>query len=1427
MNLSALQSTINKQIQRYQKVRIDKSLLTGAGLISDVDPENPDHDLDWMLQRFLRIKSPLIVRTSDLISGSADQELKFSGKASFLNPDFDQNENADKPVDVCFTLDNNTSNKVHLFITSQPNADWTLQTDFQWLPDYPFAVLPLAESTLFFSSKAKADYSWKGSIFDLAMGLNYAAVSALKDQKTKKVQGPLSFLQFLLKEIPDSIFFSGIVDPQNITSSNENLSSEAIVLSPNVELSAPLSGTLNLPWYDFEIEGPQIGIQTSNDAYGQSFWLTLFFTIQVGDNNLVVETPILENWNQLSFGVVPSDPLSSIRTADIVRLAGGAQFIDSVPDSLHNLFTHAEFLGMNTSFDLAESPTLSSVNLAIGASAPWTITKQFTIKELVLNFFLFNASANGLPHGVSFAAALEFYKKNGSTGIFAGDFTVEMDYESGGNLSIAAKYEEEVAVKDILNGMSPDPDNPILLPNNFPDVTFSDFGVQFSKNEGVWDAFNFYGSARVGFDISLFDKVLESSFTINVNSEGGDKTFLLSGGLAIGNAYFDFTINLSSAKKSMEASWYNQGETLGINDFLSNLGLDEIAVSEKFDLGLRSIYFSYNFSEKTFNLLAESINWGSISLAITTDDSGKKNAIFFFRLKGEIGEKQIGSLPLVGDELAEHLSFENLKFLISSSDFEEVSVPIFELNEEGEPSLEHEDFSSIKKGITFMSDLRLRGYLESLVVPIYTPKPTKKTNREEVLVLGQSGKRQPKEMGGSTRVGKSLGPFSFSEFGISFKNASINFQLNASLNAAGLKIDLEDLGLSFTPNDLTDVSPTLEGLSVQFQGGPVNLAGALLKNEDDNSWDGVFAIALNTLMVSAIGSYAKTDQGFSALSVYGIIDYPLGGPPFFFITGGSVGFGYNTELLAPSIDGVHEFPLVEAALGNPPVNLQDVVDLDEGQNWMGLGIKFTSFKLIDGFALTTLGFGNQTEAHLLGLASAQVPFTGKKPIAYIEMALLASFLPEEGVVKFEGALTNRSYFLSEDSKLTGGFAFYMWYTGDQEGDFVLTAGGYKNHFAIPPHYPNPDRIGLNWQITRRLSMVGENYFALTPSLIMAGGRVSCVWKKGKLKAWFNMGYDFLVAWQPFYYEATVYAEIGVKWRCFKKTVNVKVDLWGPDFAGKIYIKTWFKKFTISFGSKGKQLPKPISWQAFKEACLPVSQNNENEIVSLRVSKGLIKDGVENAEVDWFVTPSKLALEVETLIPIRKAKFGVNPEINSTKELGVGLVQIPSDQFTSECTISIQKDGVDQSSNYVWEEVKSTVPTSMWKCESTIPTNPNIEKLIDDVITGFVIKPIIDASQPDKTPSIPIKYIHADKLDVLGYVDQGPTPYSQRDLDPSVTQIEDTIHNNETRQSMISTLIKGGYAAEHADIPKDNDWIHKAWLTPPTIGKLGVLVQKYD
>jgi hypothetical protein len=514
------------------------------------------------------------------------------------------------------------------------------------------------------------------------------------------------------------------------------------------------------------------------------------------------------------------------------------------------------------------------------------------------------------------------------------------------------------------------------------------------------------------------------------------------------------------------------------------------------------------------------------------------------------------------------------------------------------------------------------------------------------------------------QLNKQFGPVHLQRAGFKFDKGEVTALLDGGLAALGLEVDL--MGLSVT-SKITDVKDGefhprfgLQGLGLSFSKGGVGLAGALLRLEVTRDgqtvyeYDGLASVEAEGIRLAAIGSLTKVN-GHTSLFLFAVLDYPLGGEPFFYVTGLAGGFGLNQKLTMPTVDQVSTFPLVQAALNPPQVptdagsagsfitaemqKLQTYLTPSVGQYFGCAGIRFNSFELLDSFVLVSISFGREFELDLLGVSTLVVPpeLPPSEPaLAKVSLQIVASFIPNEGLAIVQGRLTADSHILDPNCHLTGGFAFATWFgPNPNAGDFVITLGGYHPDFQKPDHYPTVPRVGVNWQILPRqgvsggsqLSVTGGLYFALTPRALMAGGAMHAVFQTSldlgiatvDVKAWFILGADFIVYWKPFHYSAHLYIDIGINVVIhFLGTHELDFDasadlqVWGPAFGGHahVFIKVIGIKigFDVDFGAAAPK-PPPLKWddkddasKSFRKSFLPP----DDKIVSVAIGAGLVR-----------------------------------------------------------------------------------------------------------------------------------------------------------------------------------------------------------------------------
>ena len=838
----------------------------------------------------------------------------------------------------------------------------------------------------------------------------------------------------------------------------------------------------------------------------------------------------------------------------------------------------------------------------------------------------------------------------------------------------------------------------ITLPAALSDMTIENLRVAFNSNS---TDFTFTCESK----LPVGDELLDITVMIDLKDgpDGYTKTF--SGHILIGDLVFDLHFVQSAPSTVFVATYSHTGDAQGINvrDLVALVSADIAnALPADLSIDLKDVIFA--FSKDT------------------------TNSSFLFGLDISATLFALTDLPLVGKELPsdQSITVSDLQILVASQDIKQSLV--LGLNALIPEDVTHLIETDLTRGLTLTASMTFGELPQILAVPVVATGTTN-TSTPAPQATGVT-------TGDNTKwftLQRSFGPLLFNRVGIQYKDAAVWFILDAALTAMGLTISLE--GLSFgSPLDSFAPKVALQGLGIDYNGGDaVTITGAFL-NAGNDEFMGEALIKTSELTISALGSYA-TLNGDPSLFVYAFLDQPIGGPSFFFVTGLAAGFGYNRSLIVPSIDQVSQFPLVEEVMSGNHRSLGDelrVLDRyippSTGDLFFALGVRFTSFKIIESFALLTVGLGSRVEVAILGLSTLiSPPQEAKKqtpPLAAIFMELEANFAPEEGFLGINAQLTPASYLFARDCHLVGGYAFYSWFSGEHEGDFVMTLGGYHPAFAVPDHYPRVPRAGFSWQIDSHLLMKGTLYYALTASAMMAGGSLEVTWDSGPFQAWFSAGADFLIAWKPYHYDARLYVNIGASYTFhFLGTHHITVDVgasvhvWGPDFSGLAHIDLSIISFDISFGSGSSQIPQPIDWNTFRTSFLPES----GAMCSIAIKSGLVSMP-QTGNIQWVVNAKDLSLALGTVIPITEATLNqIQIDNMPVQSFGVGPMEVSSDDVLSQYAITITRENQPVAhDDFVCVPVLKNMPVALWGQQ--LQPDLKASAFIVNAPVGFLISP---------------------------------------------------------------------------------------------------------
>jgi hypothetical protein len=843
----------------------------------------------------------------------------------------------------------------------------------------------------------------------------------------------------------------------------------------------------------------------------------------------------------------------------------------------------------------------------------------------------------------------------------------------------------------------------------------------------------------IGGDLTVDDKQVDILVKVAITHADNKFSFLISGTLTIGAYQFQVADLHTSGENIFVATYQHTGQpaSLPLRAFVSEHLSTAAAqfVPNEVHIDVKDVLFAMD----------------------STDDGNR--FLFALDLATDIN---LSNLPLVGQTFPpeQTVGVDDLQIVIASTDF--VQGVVSEINRVTAGHVTPLP-DTVASGLTFQAMFQFGDGKQSLALPVAqtTGGQQPSTTRQDSAIVTSTDNTK------WFTLQRSFGPVHFERIGVAYRDNELWFLLDGSFAVGGLTIGLEGLGFG---SPLTVFRPdfTLQGLAIDYTSSAVAISGAFLKStlvyppagqpgsKTYTAYSGKAVLKAETLTIGALGSYVQLDEGPS-LFVYAFLDYPIGGPAFFFVRGLAAGFGYNRRLISPTVDRIADFPLVAEASGQmQPGSLADELSRLQsylppsiGDYFLAVGIRFTTFEMIDTFILVAVAFGHRFELNILGLSTMILPApdaasAGVTPLAEIQLALRATFVPDDGFFGISAQLTPNSFLLSRDCHLTGGFAFYSWFGDQNGGDFVLSVGGYHPRFSRPAHYPLVPRLGFNWQVNSQLLLKGSAYYALTPSMLMAGGALNATWQDGNLKAWFDASMDFLIAWKPFHYEVDFHISVGASYTFhffgthhITAHVGADVNIWGPEFSGQARVDLSIVSFTIRFIKTPKGQLQAQDWAHFRQSFLP----EDNKVCTIAIRGGMAHpeqaaDAAPSGDALVMINPHELVLATDSVIPSKAGARGVKdhdtalPTTGATLTVGVGPMNRQAVEATHRIIITHGNDAADDWFEY--HPLTKSLPFALWG--GVLRPALNQPQLVANMLTGYEVRPKAPL-EPSNPPTI--------------------------------------------------------------------------------------------
>jgi hypothetical protein len=570
-------------------------------------------------------------------------------------------------------------------------------------------------------------------------------------------------------------------------------------------------------------------------------------------------------------------------------------------------------------------------------------------------------------------------------------------------------------------------------------------------------------------------------------------------------------------------------------------------------------------------------------------------------------------------------------------------------------------------------------------------------------------------------IQKGFGPLYLEQVGFGTRMVTgrverVSLLMDGSVSMFGLTCAVDDLQITYivANGDLFDPNNwavDLAGLAVAANMAGVSIAGGLLKQTTEAGIEylGMLLGRFAVYGITIFGGYGEGVQGtekFTAFFAVGAVNGPIGGPPAFFLTGIGGGFGINRKLVVPTdLSKFGDYPLIQAldiaAKPQAPMDelraLGQVFPMEKGTFWFAAGLSFNSFALVDGIAVVAVQVGDGLDINLLGLARIALP-RPQVALVSIELALLVRFSSSEGVLWVQGQLTDNSWLLYPDVKLTGGFAYVMWFKGEHAGEFVLTLGGYHPDFHRDG-YPQVPRLGLRWSIGDAIVIKSGSYFALTSEAIMAGGSFEASAHFGPAWAEVKFGADGIVYFDPFHYQVDVYARIAAgvtidTWIFGEITISIslgaRIDVSGPDFHGKATFEVGPIELTVEFGGSDRAQLQPLSASAFISKYLAVGDGGAAQAHAVMTSSGALPAKAQDATPDGssarpFVVVVEFSLTFTSTVPatiVTRTQATANATTTHTPSRSLGVAPMLAHDQQPTITLTWEHDGAAQPFPFV-------------------------------------------------------------------------------------------------------------------------------------------------
>lgn len=409
-----------------------------------------------------------------------------------------------------------------------------------------------------------------------------------------------------------------------------------------------------------------------------------------------------------------------------------------------------------------------------------------------------------------------------------------------------------------------------------------------------------------------------------------------------------------------------------------------------------------------------------------------------------------------------------------------------------------------------------------------------------------------------------------------------------------------------------------------------------------------------------------------------------------------------------------------------------VVFPEPGNLWFTAGVAATIAETVAVQALLIAQFGpNDFSVALLGAMNADFPAQRKKKsesgkknpkapagsegedtprVAHVELGFRALYEHAKRRLSLTAALSDNSWLIHPDCKLTGGAAVYVWLPGSEHaGDFVATIGGYHPDYRPPAHYPQQvPRLGLHWSVDSLVQIKGELYAAVTPKVGMVGGRLSVDFASGGLHAWLDAGFDAIVWWAPLYFDLRMWISVGASYTArvlwwdvtIRAEIGAYLNVWGPPTGGTVRVEVGPFSKSIDFGEPRRLRREPLSWADFHAKQLPADP------LGISPVDGLLTDPSKSRATEggrWLVSADGFSFSTRSALPSTSWSHGDDTAPRDHTPLTVGPMNNARVAITQHVKVT---QGGRTVTGWEATEITGAFPMALWdSAQGAAPSLP--------------------------------------------------------------------------------------------------------------------------